>query len=74
MKLNIGDTVQAKTGGPLMTVEYVYSEQEKKSLMLYLDLIPGAVMVKWLARMRMCKAIFKAQQLLLIKRAGKIFK
>jgi uncharacterized protein YodC (DUF2158 family) len=45
MKFKVGDTVQLKSGGPVMTVDSVHSEKDKSVLCIWF--VGGTVTIPW---------------------------
>lgn len=72
MDFRVGDTVQAKSGGPEMTIEIIFgNEAATKLYTAYIDVKKGSALCLWLKDMELCKAIFDPESLILVERGDK---
>jgi uncharacterized protein YodC (DUF2158 family) len=67
MEFSIGDTVQLKSGGPLMTIDHVIGTGPDDEVFLEEGLKPGDVICQWFCNDRIQGKAFKSSVLLKVE-------
>lgn len=67
MELLVGDTVQLKSGGPLMTIDYVVGTGPDDEVLLEEGLKPGDVICQWFCDGRVQGKAFRSSVLLRVE-------
>ena len=67
MELQVGDTVQLKSGGPLMTVDYIVGQNPEDEILFEDGMRPGDVICQWFCDDRVQGKSFRPQVLLKVE-------